>query len=138
MNVAHRSRPDRRRLRQQVVALKRVAVAAMVQIFAERNHGVARIGQIERRVADRSAAGPSVIDQKRGLMQIAAATEKGRRTDGGIFRLAAAQRHAEGHVRHLGLDAEMFEQCDEIGIGRVVEDDEAGVDGRLAQGSYSP
>jgi len=39
--------------------------------------------------------------------------------------------HAEAHVAGLPFDAELVQQGDVVGVGAVVENDKAGIDGIL-------
>ena len=45
-----------------------------------------------------------------------------------IFEIAVVERDGEGHVRRLGRRLQMGEERGEVRIGRLVIDDEAGVD----------
>jgi hypothetical protein len=115
-----------------MVSLKRVAIAAMMQVLAKRNHGITCGEELERGAAIEAQQIPCHRPEARAD-QIAAAAQEGGGVDGRILGLSAAQRHAERHVREFRFDAKMLEQRNEVRVGRVVEDDEAGIDWRWAE-----
>ena len=51
----------------------------------------------------------------------------GEQTRRSVFEPAVVKRNSEGHVGRAGLDAQVREQGDQIGIGRIVETDKAGI-----------
>ena len=86
-----------------------------------------------RELMPRVAVEPADIRQHRQEArphQIAFLRKQAAETDAaGIFEIPAIERRRERHVRDLGRNLEMREQRAQIGIGRPVEHDKAGIDG---------
>ncbi len=121
-----RRRPDRRRLRQQVVVLERLRIALRVQIVAQTDQVGIRRGDVD--------PGPAVEPQEVGrhgpeprAEQVGGPGEQRGEVLGRIFRAPLVQGHGEGHVRRTGRHVQVFEQGGQVRIVGLVEDDEARV-----------
>ena len=67
--------------------------------------------------------------QERGARTAAGVGEHAAEAAGaGVLETAAVAPHREAHLGGLGLDPELAEQPEEMGVGAVVADDEAAVD----------
>jgi hypothetical protein len=60
--------------------------------------------------------------------QVALLAEDGRQVAAGPFQIGVFQADREGHFGFDALDAEQREHGDQVGIGFLVEDQEAGID----------
>ena len=111
-----------------MVVAEGLAEALALQILAQGHVAVAQGGH---------AAGRRAIEAQDLLQhrpearaeQVATLGEQGGRR---IFEPAQIQGHGEGHVGGPRLKPQMGEQGDQVRIGGVVEDDEAGVHRRLS------
>ncbi len=120
-------RPDRGRHRKEMILPKRLAVAACVEIIAQRLAGERRGLCVPRRLGIEAAEIAQHRPEARAE-QIAPLREEAREAGAAVFQASLVERDGEGHFRRLGRDAEMGHQRREIGVGRLVIDDEAGVD----------
>ncbi len=126
-DLLRRGRPDRRRLRQQVVVDKGAAVVAILEIVAQPIICPGACHQILWRFAIKAHD----IEQqgnKARAKQIEALGEQAVQTQTAIFQRAFVDRNAERHVRQLMGNAQMIEQFQQVRIARLIEDDEAHVD----------
>jgi hypothetical protein len=119
-------RPDRRGHRQQMVIAEGLAETLALEEVAERQIRIGA-GDAERRLAIEAQDLREHVPEARPE-GVAPLGEQGR---GGVFEAAMVQRHGERHVGGPAADPEMLEQGDEVRIGGVVEDDEAGVHRRV-------
>ena len=126
-NVGRRGRPDRARHRQNVLVAKGGAVAASLDVLAERPEtrfgapGVAGRMPIETGEVGKHA--PKVRPH-----EVRPLAEEPGEPRPRIFDPAAAERHGERHVRGLALNSQDSQKLDKIGISGGVEDDETSVD----------
>ena len=123
-DVGGRRGPDRGAHRIQVVVAEGAAVAARLQVVVQRQVaaglGVARGFPVEaQQVAQHR---PEARTQ-----QVGALGEEAVQVGAGVFQRAAVQAHREGHVRRARRHLQVAEQRAQVGIGRLVVDDEAGV-----------
>ncbi len=123
-----RRRPDRRAHRQQVLVDETVAVAPGAQVFAERRRArdAAAFEIAHRFAVEAQDVGEHAVIRR--LQQVAPLREQRIQIAAAVLETARVAAHAEAHLGRLRRDAERVEQFDEVRVGPVVVDDEAGVD----------
>ena len=128
-HVGQRHGPDRRAHRHDVVVDEALAVAALLQVLAERQvGGDALFGEVELGLAVEAQDVAQHAPEGRA-QQVAALGEEAVEVVAVVFGAAGRVMHREAHLGGLRGDAELVQQADEVGVGPVVEHDEAGVDG---------
>ena len=113
---------------------KRAAVPVRRQPGTQRQAFVRECRQFERRLAVEAQKFEKHAPETR-TDQVAALGKQPVQIGRGIFHIAIAQRDRERHVRGRGRHAEVTEQRGQVGVGRLVKDDEPGIDGNRAIGS---
>ena len=126
--LAGRAGPDRAHLGQQVVLLEGSAIAAAVQQLAQRLRLQLQGGERRGRLAVEADQVHHHGPEPR-LQRVAGLGQQGQRVGAAVFQGAVVQRYAEGHLGRLRGHAKVGEEGGQVGIGRLVVDDEAGVHG---------
>ncbi len=124
----HRRRvggPDRRPHRHDVVVHERAPVAAAREELAERKLTAGLVEQA-RRLAVESQDVAHHAEERRS-QQVAPLREQRVERRAVVLEPGDLVAHREAHAACLRRDAELVEQRDEVRVGAVVEDDEAGV-----------
>ncbi|KAF0123489.1 MAG: putative cyclopropane-fatty-acyl-phospholipid synthase [Xanthobacteraceae bacterium] len=119
-------RPDGAGHRQQMIVEEGLAIAAGPQVVAERHHAVVEAGRIARRL---TIEAQQILEHRPEprAQDVAPLGEQACEVRAAVFELAAVEGDGEGHLGRQRRHVEMIEKRAEIGIGRLVEDDEAGV-----------
>ena len=124
-------RPDGRAHGNQIPLQELLAVAKAAQVVAQGGcpqRGV--VGQVFFHLAV-EAQDVAHHPQKARRQQIAPLCEQGVQIGAGVFDPAPGIGHAEAHRRVAAAHAQGVQQGDEVRVGAVIEDNEAGVDGQL-------
>ena len=108
-----------------MIADEKVAVAAASQIGIEAD--VAKLFKVARRIAVEPQH-PGDHRPEPAFENVFRLREQGGQILAGIFIIAMIDRHRKRHFGGRGFHADMVEQSGEIGIGRLVVDDEADID----------
>ena len=124
-----RAGPDRGPHGQQVIVQKAVAITFAFQEFAERKVGIAFFLEQARGGAEeaRNVGQHSVIARLQEIGRLRHKSLEG----AFIFERTITHGNAERHVAELRRHIEGGEQADQVRIGRLVIDDEAGIDRNL-------
>ena len=126
-DLAGRKRPDGGGQRVEMILPKGLAVAARFEILAKRRQ--ANPGDLARGVAV-EAHDVAQHRPESEFDDIASLGEQTGDAGAGIFEIASANGNRKRHFRWPARRPQMREQRLQVGIGRLVVNDEAGVDGR--------
>ena len=125
-HVARRCRPDGAGHGQEMTVKEFRREALFVEKTAKRH----LIIQSTQAIARNAEEPGNVTDHPpvAGIGKVGRVTDELQQVRTGVFAAAAAQRHAEPHVRRGGSHTQVIEQGCEIRVGWRIEDDESGID----------
>ncbi len=119
--------PDRRAHRHHVVLDELPRVTLLGQVVGQRDRPMRRVeqgGRFAIEAQDVANHAPECRPQQVGTLREQAVERRAV-----VLQPGGCALHGKGHLARLACNAELFEQGEEVGIGAVVEHDEARVDG---------
>ncbi|MNP17956.1 hypothetical protein D3C76_1104080 [compost metagenome] len=121
-------RPDRRPHRHDVVVDEALPIALCLKVGAQGGVGVdTLVVQVGQCLAVEPQNIPDHAPETRGH-QVAALGKQCVQVVAVVLQASNRVMHGETHLGRLRSDLELVEQPDELGVGPVVENDEAGID----------
>ena len=124
---ARRAGPDRRAQRHQIVIDEVLRVTVLLYEFRERRVGGGSIEQSRGLAIESNDLEQHPVEAR--LQQVGSLCKQAAERSRAVLQAAVVAVDAEAHRRRLRRHAELAHQLDEVRIGVIVEDDEAGVDG---------